>query len=34
VAALFIGVFLVYYLWGYPSYRKIMQEALHIKREV
>lgn len=34
VAALFIGVFSVYYLWDYPSYRKIMQEALHIKREV
>lgn len=34
VVALFIGVFSVYYLWDYPSYRKIMQEALHIKREI
>lgn len=34
VAALFVGVFSVYYLWDYPYYRKIMREALHIKREV
>lgn len=34
VFALFIGVFAMYYLWSYPYYRKIMREAVHIKREI
>lgn len=34
VAALFVGVFSLYYLWSYPYYRKIMREAVHIKREI
>jgi hypothetical protein len=34
VAVMFIGVFAMYYLWSYQYYRKIMREAVHIKREV
>lgn len=34
VVTLFIGVFAVYYCWSYPHYRKIMREAVHIKREI
>jgi hypothetical protein len=34
VAVIFVGVFAMYYLWSYQYYRKIMREAVHIKREV
>lgn len=34
VGLLFVGVFAMYYCWSYPSYRKIMREAVHIKREI
>lgn len=34
VAMIFAGVLALYYLWSYKDYRKIMREAVYIKREV